>query len=160
MTKTEVLRFLNRIKAYYYNFSLEDIVKDEWVDKLKPYGKEDVEAKFEEHLKGEYALEPPKLHFLTRYLKTEEEKARTSDDYLIRCNLCGNEMYLSEYEKNHHAKCLVIKALLPILQKKGDDVNYEILNEYDLNTLERIFNKYFKPTKDLKVALNFGGKNE
>lgn len=160
MTKPEILKFLNRIKAYYYNFSLEETVKNEWIDKLKPYSKEDVEEKFEEHLRGEYALEQPKLHFLTRYLKTEEEKERTIDDYLIRCNLCGNEMRLSEYEKSHYNKCLVITALLPVLKAKGDNVSYEILNAYDISTLEKVFDKYHKSTKDLKTALTFGEKNE
>lgn len=150
MTKTEVLKFLNKIKAYYYNFSIEDNVKEEWAEKLKPYDLQDLEIKFEEHLNGQYALEPPRLHFLTRYLKTKEEKERATSDYLIRCNLCGHEMYLSEYEDKHYSKCLVIKTLIPILKARGEDVNYEILEEYDLNTLERIYNKYTTPTKDLK----------
>lgn len=150
MTKTETLKFLNKIKAYYYNFSVEDNIKEEWIEKLKSYDLQDLEKKFEEHLNGQYALEPPRLHFLTRYLKTKEEKERATSDYLIRCNLCGNEMYLSEYENKHYSKCLVIKTLIPILKAKGEDVNYEILEEYDLNTLERIYNKYTTPTKDLK----------
>ena len=47
MTKTETLKFLNKIKAYYYNFSVEDNVKDELIEKLKPYDLQDLEKKFE-----------------------------------------------------------------------------------------------------------------
>lgn len=153
MTKAETLKFLNKIKAYYYNFSIEDNVKEEWIEKLKSYDLQDLEMKFEEHLNGQYALEPPRLHFLTRYLKTKEEKERATSDYLIRCNLCGNEMYLSEYENKHYSKCLLIKALVSILKSKGEEVTYETLEEYDMNTLERVYNKHTKPNKDLSKLL-------
>ena len=151
MTKAETLKFLNKIKAYYYNFSLEDYVKDEWIEKLKPYSKEDIEEKFEEHLHGEYALNPPQLHFLTKYLKTEDEKQKAGEDFIIKCNLCGDTMFLQDYERKHYKKCLLIKTLIPILQKRGEEVNYEILDVYDYETLDRIYMKYEPDIKkDLK----------
>ena len=76
MTKAETISFIKKIKAYYPVFKLEEEGVDEWASRLKPYSKDDILRKFEEHLKGEYALEPPKLHFLTKFLKTEEEKER------------------------------------------------------------------------------------
>lgn len=149
MTKVEVLKFLNKIKAYYYSFSLEDYVKDEWIEKLKPYAKEDIEEKFEEHLRGEYALEPPKLHFLTRYLRTIDDKEKAGEDFYVQCGLCGQWLFLSDLENKHYPKCLVIKSLIPILEARGENVTYEILDEYDYSTLDRLFEKYGKNEKDL-----------
>lgn len=151
MTKAEVLKFLNKVKAYYYNFSLEDNVKEEWTEKLKHYDNDDILRKFDEHLNGEYALDPPKLHFLTKYLKTEEEKLKTSNDYVIRCNLCQKEMYLSDYNNKHYKKCLLIRTLVPILVSKGQNVDYNTLDEYDYETLDKVYEKYVPVVKkDLK----------
>ena len=147
MTKAEMQSFVKRIKAYYPIFSLDKDSMDVWYEKLKDYEQKDLLEKFEEHLKGEYALEPPKLHFLTKYLKTKEQKEKATNDYLIRCNLCGQEMYLSDYDNTHYKKCLLIKTLIPILKKRGEDVNYEILDEYDYETLDKVYMKYVPEVK-------------
>lgn len=147
MTKAETISFIKKIKAYYPIFKLEEEGVDEWANRLKPYSKDDILRKFEEHLKGEYALEPPKLHFLTKFLKTEEEKEKFSNDYLIRCNLCGQEMYFSEYDNNHYGKCLLIKALIKVLKEKN--VAYEELEQYPLSTLEKIWDKYVPLKKEI-----------
>ena len=154
MTKAEVQNFIKKIKVYYPYFSLDgkDVV-DEWAERLKPYENEDVLRKLEEHLKGEKAEEPPKLHFITKYLKTKEEKERMGKDYLIRCNLCNKEMYLSDYDKFHYDKCLMIYTLIPILRKNGEEVDYDILDAYDLRTLEKVLYKYLPLKKDLKEIL-------
>ena len=150
MTKAEVNSFIKKIKAYYPYFSIdnEDML-DEWATRLKPYDKEDVYRKLEEHLQGDRAEDIPKLHFITRYLKTIEEKEKAKDDYLIRCNLCGKEMYLSHYDKEHYERCLMIKTLLPILTKRGEEVSYEILDEYDTSTLNKVLLKYMPIRKDI-----------
>lgn len=149
MTKAETLKFLNKIKVYYSTFSLEDYVKEEWIKKLKDYDLKDVEDKFDEHLKGDRAEEPPKLHFITRYLKTTEEKEKIGKDYIIYCNLCGKEMYLSTYDNEHYDKCLMIKTLIPILKKQGNEVTYDDLDEYDSQTLEKLIYKYLPIKKDM-----------
>ena len=117
------------------------------------YSKEDVLKKFDEHLNGEYALEPPKLHFITKYLNTEEAKQRYGEDYIVRCDLCGKQVYLTEYNTEHRDKCLLIKALIPVLTKRGEDVTYEALNSYDFNTLNRIYDKYVPVTKNINELL-------
>ena len=152
MKKIEVMNFIKKIKAYYPVFRLEDEAIDEWIERLKPYSNEDILRKFEEHLNGEYALEPPKLHFLTKFLKTEEEKARVQTDYLIRCNLCGQEMPLSIYEGPHFKKCLLIKALIPVLKEKGDDVDYEELDKHSFETLEKVWDKYMPLEKNFDIG--------
>lgn len=153
MTKQETISFIKKIKAYYPIFKLEEDGIDEWANKLKSYELEDVVKKFEEHLNGEKSEEPPKLHFLTRYLLTKEEKEKYKGDYIVRCNLCGRELYLAEYDK-HYEKCLLIKALIPILKSKGEDVSYEILDEHDFTVLDKVWDKYNQPKKqDLKETL-------
>lgn len=153
MTKAETLKFMKKIKSYYQSFSMEDYVIEEWVERLREYDLKDLERKFEEHLKGEYALEPPKLHFLIKYLKTIEEKEKSTNDYLVRCNLCGEEMYYSEYNNTHHKKCLLIKTLVKVLRKRGEDVDYETLNEYDYETLDKIYDKYVPLKKNIQDIL-------
>jgi len=150
MTKAETLKLLNKIKAYYSNFSLEDYVKEEWIERLKPYEQEDVLDKFEEHLQGDKAKEPPKLHFITKYLLTTEQKKRYTGDFIINCNLCGKEMPLKEYDNVHYKKCLLIKSLIPVLKEHGEDVSYDVLDEYDYETLDRVWEKYVPTKKDLK----------
>lgn len=150
MTKVEVLKFLNKIKVYYPTFSLEDYVKEEWIEKLKPYDNNDVLEKFEKHLEGEYSSsEPPKLHYITKFLKTHEAKEKAKDDCLIRCNLCGQEMYLSIYDGEHYEKCCLIKSLIPLLRKRGEDVTYETLDAYPVDTLIRIWDKHMPLKKEL-----------
>lgn len=146
MTKEETKEVVKKIKVYYPYFKLEKEGLDEWHRRLKPYDYQDVLDKVEEHLKGDKAEEPPKLHFITKFLKTPEEKKRYTGDFIINCNLCGKEMTLSEYDNEHYGKCLLIKSLLPILKAKGEDVSYEILDEYDYETLDKVWDKY-QPTK-------------
>ena len=154
MTKEETKAFIKKISVYYPYFKLEEDAFKEWAIKLKPYDYEDVLRKLEEHLKGEKADEVPKLHFITRYLVTSADKEKYKGDYLIRCNLCNREMYLSEYDNNHYEKCLLIKSLIPILREKGEDVTYEILDDYDYKTLDKIWDKYNPPVKhDLKSTI-------
>lgn len=149
MDKVEFKKVIKKIKAYYTIFSLDEDSMNEWYNRLKNYDYEDVINKFEEHLNSEYALEPPKLHFITKYLKTTEQKEKAETDFLIRCDLCGKEMYLSEYENQHRKKCLHIKTLIPILQEKGENVSYEILDEYDYETINKLVNKYLEIIKDV-----------
>lgn len=154
MTKQEVKDLITKIKVYYPQFNLDsEEAMNEWLTRLSPYDNQDVLRKLEEHLSGEKADNPPKLHFITKYLKTTEEKERMGNDYIIRCNLCGREMYLSDYDKDHYEKCLTIKTLIPLLKAKGEDVDYDTLESYDKSTLNRVLLKYLPMKKDLKELL-------
>lgn len=163
MTKQETKELIKKISFYYPYFKLEEEAFKEWELRLKPYDYEDVLRKFEEHLKGERANEPPKLHFIIKYLRTIEEKSKYKNDYIIRCNLCGKEMTLTEYDNTHYRKCLLIKALIPLLKSKGEDVTYEMLDEYDYLKLDKVWEKYNPPTKqkidELMGGLVDGGRN-
>lgn len=142
MTKAEVSSFVKKIKAYYNYFNIEDEeIFNEWVNKLRPYETEDVEKKLEEHLVGEKADEVPKLHFITRYLKTKEEKERYKGEYLVRCNLCGREMYYSEYER-HYGKCLDIEYLVSIAKQKGEYYTREDIEDCKQEVIDKLLAKY------------------
>lgn len=144
MQKTEVITFMKKIKAYYQTFSMEDYIVSEWQDRLKPYDLEDVYAKLDQHLSGELKDQIPKLHYITKFLKTSEEKLKPSIDYLVDCNLCHRTMRLSEYD-NHYSKCSSINYLLRMLKKANKEVAYEELEDlYDTNrtTFEQVYNKY------------------
>lgn len=148
MTKKETMDFLKRIKTYYQTFSIEDYVIDEWHKKLKPYELSDVEEKLEEHLKGDLADRPPMLHYLTKYLKTPEEKERLSNDYYIQCNGCGKWMFMSDYDNDHFERCLTIRTLISFLKRKdGREIPYEELDQYDTDTINRIYDKYEEEIK-------------
>ena len=142
MTKEETKELVKKIKVYYPFFKLEKEGLDEWYGRLKPYDYQDVLDKVEEHLRGDKAEEPPKLHYITKFLKTPEEKKRYTGDFIIDCNLCGKTMTLEEYDKEHYKKCLLIKSLIPILKARGEDVDYNKLDEYNYETLDRVWDKY------------------
>lgn len=154
MTKSEVLKFLSKVKGCYPSqFFLEEDVKREWVERLTPYDLEDVERKFEEHLKGEMSDRPPLVHFITKYLITPEEKRKYDGEYTVSCNLCGKWMPLSIYDK-HYDKCLTIEYLVGIAKRKGEIITREDLEQYDLKTIDRLYEKYKPLENDLNNFAN------
>ena len=76
--------------------------------------------------------------------KEKEIKVFDYERDKIQCNLCHKFMTMEKYER-HYDKCLLIKALIPILKSKGEDVSYETLNEYDYKTLDKVWDKYNPP---------------
>lgn len=143
MQKLEVINFMKKIKAYYQTFSMEDFVIKEWQDRLKPYDIEDVYVKLDQHLKGDQKDQIPKLHYITKFLKTPEEKKRAKcNDYLIRCNLCSQEMKLSEYDNKHFDRCSSINYLLRTMKNKGIKVEYEDLEQLDDIKFQKVYEKY------------------
>ena len=143
MTKIEVVHFMQKIQAYYPTFSIEEYKINEWYDKLKRYDINDVYMKFDNHLNGEYKDKAPMLHYITRFLKTPEEKERTKlNDYTIQCNLCGEWMPLSFYDDKHYDKCLSINYLLNKMSKKGINVKYSDLSELEDYKFNKIYDQY------------------
>ena len=144
MTKQEVIHFMQKIKAYYDYFQMEDYKINEWYDKLKKYDLEDVYRKFDQHLNGELKDSPPKLHYITRYLLTPEEKAKDRNDYLIECNLCGRTMTLSRYNNDHYDRCSSINYLLRNFKKKNMNVSREELESLSNEKFNDIYEEYKK----------------
>ena len=61
-------------------------------------------------------------------------------------------MPLSIYEGPHFKKCLLIKALIPVLKEKGDDVDYEELDKHSFETLEKVWDKYMPLEKNFDIG--------
>lgn len=139
MTRIEVFHFLEKIKAYYQNFSIEEYVINEWYDRLKKYDLNDVYKKLEQHLNGEYKNEIPKLHYITKYLKTPKEKSE-SNDYCFRCNQCNAILRMSNYDQ-HMSRHNSVDYML----KKSKQFNILIkFNEQQLNEIsDENFNKFY-----------------
>lgn len=153
MTKSEVVDFMKVIKAYYQNFLVEDYVVDEWYKQLSKYEKDDVYEKFEEHLKGDYQTQPPKLHYLTKYLKTPEEKEKSKQvPYLVACNLCGNFMSLDEYNE-HYDKCLTEEIVYREILREGTDIGRDELKKLSRETLNDIYKKAMARSKKLREQM-------
>lgn len=149
MTKQEVSSLIRKIRGYYPYWNFTEDLFPEWEEHLRPFKKDDLNRKFEEHLHSDNALNPPLLHILTKNLITEEELNKSSQpgEYIVRCNLCGKEMSLSTYDKVHYEKCLLIKSLLIVLEQKGKPTTYEELDKYDVKTLDQVWLKYVPITK-------------
>lgn len=95
MTKTETIHFMQKIKSYYQNFSIEDYVVDEWADRLKGFDIEEAYKKLDMHLNGEYKSDPPKLHYITNALKKTKTVLK-AENIKTRCSICNQVM---EYPK-------------------------------------------------------------
>lgn len=151
MEKNEIKSFLGKIKAYYRYFdNTNKETVEEWIKRLTPYRTEDINKRFEEHLKGEDRHDPPMLHILISNLSTEEQQRKTTpNDYIIRCNLCGKEMGLSHYDNVHYERCLLIKSLVKVLEDRGEHTSYEELEKYDTATLDKVWLKYMPITKKI-----------
>lgn len=153
MTRTEVVDFMKVIKAYYQNFIVEDYVIDEWYKQLSKYEKDDVYEKFEEHLKGDYQTQPPKLHYLTKFLKTPEEKEKAKKvPYLVACNLCGKFMSLDEYTE-HYDKCLAEEVVYREILREGTDIGRDELKKLSRETLNETYKKAMDRSKKIREQL-------
>ena len=128
MTKTEVTEFLQRMKTEYPFLQIkEKYVLEEWYKALKPYDAYDVNLKLDEHLNGNYKHTMPTPSFITKYLKTPEEKAKNNKNLCIYCNLCKKPMTLKQYD-DHYSRCLSEEFLIQKLKKRGKDFTH---NDFD-----------------------------
>lgn len=143
LTKIEVKRLLNIIKGYYNSqFFVDEYVIQAWEIELEPYDMEDSEQRLKEYLK-EFPDIPPKPHTFIKNMLTHEQKQK-HEDYIVGCQLCGKWLPLSEYDK-HYGRCLDIEYLLGVAREKGLDFTREDLEQYNQDTLNRLYEKY-KPT--------------
>ncbi len=141
MTEEEVYKLLERVRVYYQHLSKSDEIYEEWYRVLKKYNVEEVNKGLDNYLRDEKnRTRIPMPQDLIDGLITEEQKEKLKNDYLIDCNLCHKTMLLSEYD-SHYSKCLKVKAVLLLLRKKGQVIEYDELSRYDIKTLERFLNE-------------------
>ena len=132
MKKQEVLKFLQKIKVYYPSFNISDTTKEEWQRKLEPYDFEDCCMKLDKHLEGDYQNDIPKPYWITKYLKTTEQK-QCNHEYHIVCPNCEMVVPVIDLD-NHMRRCnateYVIKEMKKYLNK---EVSREQLNSMEEN---------------------------
>ena len=64
----EINDFMNRIKNYYQEFSIDESKITEWYEQLKIYDIEDLNAKLNNHIRGEYGDRVPTMNYLLKGL--------------------------------------------------------------------------------------------
>ena len=97
MELKDVKLILKRIQSYYPSFIIDDFKTKEWYNELKKFDYDDVNKKLEEHMRSaDYGTYEPKLFYLTKYLKTKEEKRA----FLDGLSLTELEDF-ERYYKNH-----------------------------------------------------------
>ena len=143
MTKRETTEFLEKLKVEYPMLPIkEKYFIEEWYKSLKDYDAYDVYLKLEEHLNGDLKNNPPKPSFITKYLKTTNEKLKPAENHLIDCNLCQKTMRLNEYEK-HYDRCLATIYLQNVLEKKyKEKLSYEELYNLSDGKFNLLYEKY------------------
>lgn len=154
MTRDETKSFMKRIKQHYQEFTIDNYKLEEWHRELKKYDFEDVNKKFEEHLQNEtYGRDIPKIYFLTKYIKTIEEKEKAKQTIAkTRCFLCGKEMMNSEFDK-HFDRCSSVDYFIrKYKQIYGEELEREKLMKmsdeaFDRN-YEKLLNQVMKTSTD------------
>lgn len=132
----EVKTILKRIETNYQNFVNDAYTQEEWYKELKDYEFQDVMEKLELHFRSEqFGNQIPKVYFLTKYLTKTKDKGKYDTQNIITfCQICGERVRLSEYEKHYH-KCSAIEYLDLIgrkyYDKSIDKEKYRNMNEKD-----------------------------
>lgn len=141
MKKTEVGKILNKIKAFRQSFDINNNLIDEWTKILEPYSYQDVEKKLDEYFKessnfGQY----PDAYYLTKYLKTEDEKARVGE-IVVRCQICKQRVPYIEYDQ-HFDRCSSIEFIKNNEEYLKREFNTEKMWELSKTEFEKLYWKF------------------
>lgn len=150
MTKEESTRIVDKVKVYRQNFTITDLVYQEWFKVLSAYDYAEVNEKLDKYLKdfdneGKY----PNPHYLVKYLRTNLEKQNVGI-IKIECPLCGCCIDVEDLDGKHYNRCLSTRYIVTMRKKyfnKETDIE-------ELNCLsdEVFWNKYFEFLKILQKA--------
>lgn len=142
MTKKETIDFMNRIKAHYQDFIIDDFKVNEWFRELQHYDREDLDIKFDEHLSSEmYGQFIPKLFFMTKYLIKTADKGKIIHRTVI-CTQCKNAVNDWEFDK-HFKKCSGSCTIARDMNKYfNTNLDPQDLMEYSDTDFERMYKKY------------------
>lgn len=146
MEKTKTVEIMTRIKQHYQEFIIDDYKIEEWHKELLNYDFEDVNEQLDKHLRSEqYGSFIPKLYFLTKYLKTVDEK-NTNKQYFFRCSECGKITCLNDFD-SHMDKCNSINYLIKVSKKYyGKEVTREQLEKLSNEEFQR---KYWQIVENI-----------
>ena len=148
MNINETKEFMERIKIHYPSFIIDTYTIEEWHKELKDYSFEDINKKFEEHLRNEqYGNNIPRIWFLTKYLTKEADKGKNNaSDIKTNCQLCGKEIILSEYS-NHYHKCSSVDYIIRQVKKyKGQELPRKDIEELTDEKFDKLYDKVLNLT--------------
>lgn len=142
MTKAETINFMERIKSHYQEFIVDDFKIKEWHSKLKDYDLEDVNKKLDEHLNSEvYGDNIPKLYYLTKFLKTTEEK-KIVRHYTLVCPQCRKELREIDFEP-HYRRCGAALTIVKDFRKYlGRELSKSKIMELSDEKFEKLYMEY------------------
>lgn len=143
----ETIKTMERIKQHYQDFIIDDYKIDEWHSELCKYDFKEVNEKIDQHMRSEqYGQYIPKIYFLTRNLKTLEQKAEKKA-YTVICSYCKKYMDYELYEKHVH-RCSSVE----FLQEQCDRFNLKSIDKdyyrkMPQEQFEEFYNKMLKFTE-------------
>lgn len=142
MERTETKKIVDKIKVFRQSFLATNEIYNEWFKVLEPYDYEDVDKKLDEYFKesnnfGQY----PDAYYLTKYLKTIEEK-QIKDIPHAKCQICGQAVRFEDYKK-HYDRCSSVEYLIDVSKRYlGKTLNKEKLMQTD----DKTFDDYYYST--------------
>lgn len=150
MKLSETRYFMERMKVYYPSLIIDDFTTQEWHSQLKDYSSQDINEKFDEHLRSEeYNRYIPKISFLTAYLVKEKDKANPKiDRILVYCPICKAKITVNEYD-SHYGKCssldYIIRQAKRFKDKNLDRKELEQLSDEKFNELyDKVINMTYE----------------
>ena len=116
MERKDTITFMQRVRSYYPEFTIDDFKINEWHSQLKDYDSEDVNQRLDKHLKSEtYGDYPPKLNYiLAGILKTKDKDAVRKYD--IQCANCGAVLDYFNYDE-HIRRCNATEYVIREMKK-------------------------------------------
>ena len=152
MEFTETKMLLKRISSNYPSFICDDYKLREWHNELKKYDFDDVNKKLEEHMRSsEYGAYEPKLYFLTKYLKTVQDKTK-KENFSICCEFCGEYVPMDKFDK-HYDRCSSIDYInRQSLLRDGKEIDknkYLNMSDEDFeNFYDKLLQSVYNRSKD------------
>ncbi len=142
MTREENAKIVDKVKVYRQNFTITDLVYQEWFKVLGPYEYYDVSEKLDKYLKDlDNEGKIPNPYYLIKYLKTNREK-QNAGIVKIECPLCGCCMDVEDLEGKHYDRCLSTRYIITMRKKYFDkETDVEILSEL---SDEVFWDKYYE----------------
>ena len=139
MERKQVVEILDKIRAFRQSFLVPNTFIQEWSRILEPYDYEDVNRKLDEYFKdGDNFGRYPDVYYLTRYLKTIEQKNDDSILY-VKCQLCNKKVKYEDYKK-HYGRCSSADYIVEMSKRY---FNKNLSKEKMLEASEENFQSYY-----------------
>lgn len=139
MDKRQVMDVLEKIQAYRQSFLITNKLIDEWYRVLEPYDYYDVNKKLDDYFRdGENFGKYPDVYYITRYLKTVEEKQIVNEPHAL-CQICKQPVKYENYQK-HYDRCSSIEYITEMSKRYLEkNVSKEKLLQADDKTFEKFY---------------------